>query len=125
MKKETQQSQGNTRNHGRGVFASGRKWALGAKSGIETALCQRITGTDWKNVLANRWNRKRITKKAHAGRGLETICEIPANMNKERNSNGMSRRQFLQTSAKPGRNIAMTASNAGNTLPFIKRDDSY
>jgi hypothetical protein len=61
MKKETQQSQGNTRNHGRGVFASGRKWALGAKSGIETALCQRITGTDWKNVLASRWNRKRIT----------------------------------------------------------------
>ncbi len=66
MKKETQQSQGNTGNHGRGVFASGRKWALGAKSGIETALCQRITGTDWKKILANRWNRKRITKKAHA-----------------------------------------------------------
>src|SRR5208283_5761924 len=63
--------------HGRGVFASGRKWALGAKSGIETAQCQRISGTGWKKVLANRWNRRRITKKAHAGRGLETIWEIP------------------------------------------------
>jgi hypothetical protein len=30
-------------NHGGGVFASGRKWALGAKKGIETALCQRKT----------------------------------------------------------------------------------
>jgi hypothetical protein len=77
MKEETQQSQGNTGNHGGGVFSSGRKWALGAKSGIETALCQRITGTDWKKVIANRWNRKRIAKKAHAGRGLETIWEIP------------------------------------------------
>jgi hypothetical protein len=38
----------NNGNHGRGVFASGRKWALGAQKGIETALCQRITGTDWK-----------------------------------------------------------------------------
>jgi hypothetical protein len=62
--------------HGRGVFVSGRKWALGAKSGIETALCQR-TGTDWKKVIANRSNRKKITKKAHAGRGLETKWEIP------------------------------------------------
>jgi hypothetical protein len=77
MKEETQQSQGNTGNHGGGVFSSGRKWALGAQKGIETALCQRITGTDWKKVLANRWNRKRIAKKAHAGRGQETIWEIP------------------------------------------------
>jgi hypothetical protein len=27
--------------------------------------------------LANLWSRQRITKKAHAGRGLETIWEIP------------------------------------------------
>jgi hypothetical protein len=40
------------RKHGGGVFASGRKWALGAKKGIETALCRRITGTDWEKVLA-------------------------------------------------------------------------
>jgi hypothetical protein len=51
MKKETQQSYENNDKHGRGVFASGRKWALGAKKGIETALCQRITGTDWKKFL--------------------------------------------------------------------------
>jgi hypothetical protein len=50
------------RKHGGGVFASGRKWALGAKKGIATALRRRITGTDWKKVLANRWNRRRIVK---------------------------------------------------------------
>jgi beta-glucanase (GH16 family) len=59
------------------VFTSGKKWALGAKKGIETALCQRINGTDWKKALATRWNRKKITKKAHASRGHETIWEIP------------------------------------------------
>jgi hypothetical protein len=32
---------------------------------------------DWKKVLAILWSRKRITKKAHAGRGQETIWEIP------------------------------------------------
>jgi hypothetical protein len=31
MKKEIQQSLGDAGNHGSGVFASGRKWALGAK----------------------------------------------------------------------------------------------
>jgi hypothetical protein len=76
MKEETQQSQGNTGNQGGGVFSSWRKWALGAKSGIETALCQKTTETDWKKVLATRCNRKRITKKAHAGRGQETIWEM-------------------------------------------------
>jgi len=69
-------SQTATGNHGGGVFASGRKWALGAQKGIETALCQRITGTDWKNVLAKLWSRTKITKKIHAGRGQETIWEM-------------------------------------------------
>jgi hypothetical protein len=32
---------------------------------------------DLKTVLANPWSRKKITKKAHAGRGLETKWEIP------------------------------------------------
>lgn len=59
------------------VFASGRKEALGTQSGIETALCQRKTEGESKNGLANLWNRKRITKKSHTGRGLETIWEIP------------------------------------------------
>jgi len=76
MKEETQQSHENSRNHGRGVFASGSKWASGAKTVNETPLFQRITGADWKKVLANQWNRKRITKKAHAGRGPETIWEM-------------------------------------------------
>jgi hypothetical protein len=57
---------------------------LGSQKGIETALCQRITGTDWKKVLANGWNRKKITKKAHAGRGQETTWEMSVNkMNAE------------------------------------------
>jgi hypothetical protein len=30
------------------------------------------------NGLANRWNRKRITKKAHADRGLKTLWEMSA-----------------------------------------------
>src|SRR5271165_7464187 len=77
LKEETQKSHENNDKRGRGVFAFGRKWALGAKNGIETSLRQRITRTDWYKVLANRWDRKRITKKAQAGRGLETIWEIP------------------------------------------------
>ena len=43
MKEETQQLHGNIGNHGGGVFASGRKWALGAQKNIEHPLCQRIT----------------------------------------------------------------------------------
>ena len=77
MKKKLQDSHENNGNHGGGVFASGRKWGLGAKIGIVTAQCQRITGTNWKKTLANQWNRKKITKKAHAGRGQETKWEIP------------------------------------------------
>jgi len=57
----------------RGFFASVRKWASGAKTVTETPLFQRITSEDWKKVLANQWNRKKITKKAHAGRGPKTI----------------------------------------------------
>jgi hypothetical protein len=48
MKEETQQPQGNTGNQGGGVFSSGKKWALGAQKGIETALCQR---TVWEKFL--------------------------------------------------------------------------
>jgi hypothetical protein len=66
----------NTSNHEGDVCASGRKLALGAQKGIETALCQKISGTNWKKVLANQWNRKRITEKAHAGRGPETKWEM-------------------------------------------------
>lgn len=34
---------------------------------------------DWKKGLPNLWSRKKITKKAYANRGLETIWEIPIN----------------------------------------------
>jgi hypothetical protein len=34
---------------------------------------------DWKDVLANRSSRKKITEKAHAGVELETMSEIPIN----------------------------------------------
>jgi hypothetical protein len=50
--------------------------AGGSQKSIEIALCQRITGTDWNKVLANQWNRKRITKKANASRGSETKWEM-------------------------------------------------
>jgi hypothetical protein len=54
-----------TGNHGGGVFAWGGKACGKVQMSTKRPLCQRITGTDWKKVLANRWNRKRIAKKAH------------------------------------------------------------
>jgi hypothetical protein len=72
--------QENTGRHGGGVFASGRKWVLGTQTVNEAPLFQRITGADWKKVLANLWSRQRITKnqpkKVHAGRGSETKWEM-------------------------------------------------
>jgi hypothetical protein len=41
------------------------------------SLWQRKTEGDWKKGLANMWGGKKITKKAHAGRGQETKWEIP------------------------------------------------
>jgi len=58
-----QLGEGNTGNHGGGVFAWGGKACEKAQIAAKRPLCQRITGTDWKKVLANRWNRKRIAKK--------------------------------------------------------------
>ena len=63
---------GNTENHGGGIFSSGEKWGVGVPKNIETALCQRITGTDWKKVLAILSSRKKLPKGADAGCGLET-----------------------------------------------------
>jgi hypothetical protein len=48
--------------------------------GIETAPCQRKTAVGLMKRLANLWSRKRITKKAYASRGQETIWEIPIKM---------------------------------------------
>ena len=70
-------------------------------------------------------------KKPHAGRRLETIWETTTNMNKKRNSNGMSRRQFLRTSAEFAASAmflslgsapslaAPNTSNQENSIPFV------
>src|ERR1035437_3561904 len=76
MKEETQPSQGNTGNHGGGVFASGRNRACEPKKAPKHPRCQRKIEGEPKKSFANLWSRQRITKKAHAGRGLETIWEI-------------------------------------------------
>jgi hypothetical protein len=79
MKKETQQSQKNTGNHGGGVFASGRNRALEPKRATKHRRCQRKTENGLENGLASLWRRKRITKKALAGRGQEIKWEISIN----------------------------------------------
>jgi hypothetical protein len=43
------------------------------------SLCQRKTEGGLEKGLENLWSRKKITKKAHAGRRQETKWEIPAN----------------------------------------------
>ena len=75
MNKETQQSVGNTGSHGGGVFAWGGKACENAQIAAKRTLCQRKTGSEPRKRLANLWNREKITKKAHAGHGLETIWE--------------------------------------------------
>jgi len=65
--------QGNTGNHGGVVFASGRNRACEPKKAPKHPRCQRKIEGEPKKSFANLWSRQRITKKAHAGRGLETI----------------------------------------------------
>src|SRR5271169_6889274 len=77
IKEEAHQSHENNGNHGRGVFASGRKWTLGGKKGNETPPSQRITRADCDNVFANLWNGQRVTETVHAGRGPEIKWENP------------------------------------------------
>jgi hypothetical protein len=48
-----------------------RKWRQIAPCAREKPMA------DWEKALANPWSRKKITKKSHAGRGQETIWEIP------------------------------------------------
>jgi hypothetical protein len=43
-----------------------------------TSCAREKTAGGLENRLATLWSRKKITKKAHAGRGQETIWEIPA-----------------------------------------------
>src|SRR5208282_4850646 len=65
---------------GRGVFRWHGKVCGKAQLATNRPLCQRKTGDGLEKDLANLWSRKKITKKAHAGRGLETIWEIPDEM---------------------------------------------
>jgi hypothetical protein len=76
MKAERVKNAGEYRNHGGGFFASGRNRSCESKKTSKHPRWQRKTEGESKKGLANRWNRKRITKKVHAGRGLETIWEM-------------------------------------------------
>jgi hypothetical protein len=48
-----------------------------SQNGGETPPVPENHRRGWEKVPANVWSRQRITIKAHAGRGLETIWEIP------------------------------------------------
>jgi hypothetical protein len=76
MKEETQPSHENNENHGRGVFASGRKWVLESKKHRNTPWTRENRRADLKKVLVNLWSGHRITKIAYAGRGQETKWEM-------------------------------------------------
>jgi len=65
MKEDTQQLQGNTGNHGEGVFAWGGKACGKAQMSMKRSLCQKKTEADWNKELqirgAGRKSRKRPT----------------------------------------------------------------
>ena len=46
----------------------------------ETVEPETNKGLDWEKILANQWNRERITEESYAGRGRETKWEIPVNI---------------------------------------------
>jgi hypothetical protein len=60
----------------RRCLLSREKRALEPKKASEHPLCQRKTEGGLEYRLANPWSRKKVTKKAHAGRGQETKWEI-------------------------------------------------
>jgi hypothetical protein len=68
--------QENTGNHGGGVFAWGGKARGKAQTATKRPLCLRKTEGGPEKGLVNPWSRKKIMKKPHAGRGLETIWEM-------------------------------------------------
>jgi hypothetical protein len=67
----------NNGNHGSSVFRWHGKACVKAQIATKHPLCQRKTGDGLEKDLANLWSGKKITKKARAGRGQETIWEIP------------------------------------------------
>jgi hypothetical protein len=76
MKKETQQSQGNTGNHGGGVFAWGGKVCEKAQMATKRSLCQKKTVGELKKRTCNPVEQEENRKNAYAGRGQETIWEM-------------------------------------------------
>src|ERR1039458_10271721 len=75
MKEETQQSHEN--NARKRCLRIREKMGVGSKKWHRNSPVPENNRNGLEKVLANRRNRKIITKKAHAGRGLETIWEIP------------------------------------------------
>jgi hypothetical protein len=49
-------------------------------NGVCRASEQEKRRADWKGGLVNLWSRKKINKKAHAGRGQEIKWKIPDQM---------------------------------------------
>ena len=58
---------------GEGVASTILRWGIAATHKPTLATDEQV----FEKVLANRWNRKRITKTAPVGRESETIREIP------------------------------------------------
>jgi hypothetical protein len=75
MKEETQQSHEN--NARKRCLRIREKMGVGSQKWHRNSPVPENNRNGLEKVLANRRNRKIITKKAHAGRGLETIWEIP------------------------------------------------
>jgi hypothetical protein len=63
MKEETQPSQGNTGNHGGGVFAWGGKACGKVQMSTKRPLCQRKTEGEPKKGLADLWRGKESRKR--------------------------------------------------------------
>jgi hypothetical protein len=76
MKKKLQDSHEYNGNHGRGVFASGRKWACEPKKTSKHPRCQRKTVGELEKRTCNPVEQEENHKNAYAGRGQETIWEM-------------------------------------------------
>jgi hypothetical protein len=59
-----------------GVFSSMEKGRWESKKASKHPLCQRKIEDGLQKGLANLWRGKKITKKAHAGRGQDTKWEM-------------------------------------------------
>lgn len=76
MKETTQPSQGNTGNHGGGVFASGWDIVLGAKNSLGSSEFQKKAGIWMEKSLRLIGAERKSRKNVHLDRGQETKWEI-------------------------------------------------